>query len=180
MKLPKIMEGDYEPHFSVKHMLKDVRIAGRMAEAAGIELTIAEAARTALLDEVKHGHADEDYSAVGRKYFPVTPKTQAAPSPAPVASAVEAAILPISEERETVGDAMSRNGDNGMEVVEEVTPLNEADAPWKPVEVSVPAVVDELETEQPESAATSAEADSEEGEPRRGFFSRMLGRVADY
>ncbi len=32
MKVPKMMEGDFEPHFSVKHMLKDVRIGMKLAE----------------------------------------------------------------------------------------------------------------------------------------------------
>ena len=40
MKLPMMMQGNFEPHFSVKHMLKDVVIATRLARggsnAAGV------------------------------------------------------------------------------------------------------------------------------------------------
>ena len=35
MKVPLMLAGDFEPHFSVKHMLKDVRIAAKLARDAG-------------------------------------------------------------------------------------------------------------------------------------------------
>ena len=38
LKLPKMMSGDYEPHFSLKHMFKDVQLGIHMANALDIEI----------------------------------------------------------------------------------------------------------------------------------------------
>ena len=70
MKLPKMLEGDFEPHFSVKHMLKDVQIAVRLARAHGLRFGATEAARDALLAEADQGRADADYSSMSRAFFP--------------------------------------------------------------------------------------------------------------
>jgi hypothetical protein len=72
MKVPIMMAGDFEPHFSVKHMLKDVRIGMKLAENFGIELPVTQAAGEMLLDEVKNGRAEADYASVAQKYFPVS------------------------------------------------------------------------------------------------------------
>jgi 3-hydroxyisobutyrate dehydrogenase-like beta-hydroxyacid dehydrogenase len=69
MKLPKIIQGDFEPHFSLKHMLKDMQIASRYGLSQHLELGVTAAARDRLLEQMQRGHGDEDYSAVARKYF---------------------------------------------------------------------------------------------------------------
>ena len=74
MKVPMMLAGDYEPHFSVKHMLKDVRIAAKMARDFSLDLPVAEVSRDMLLAELKQGRGDEDYSSVAQKYFPASPK----------------------------------------------------------------------------------------------------------
>jgi 3-hydroxyisobutyrate dehydrogenase-like beta-hydroxyacid dehydrogenase len=70
MKLPKMIAGDFEPYFSVKHMLKDMQIASRVGLAHHLELAVTAAARDRLLEQDQRGHGDEDFSAVVRKYFP--------------------------------------------------------------------------------------------------------------
>jgi 3-hydroxyisobutyrate dehydrogenase-like beta-hydroxyacid dehydrogenase len=70
MKLPKMMDGDFEPQFSVKHMLKDLQIAERLADSLELKFPVTEAARDVQLSELKTGHGDEDYSCVVRQYFP--------------------------------------------------------------------------------------------------------------
>lgn len=70
MKLPKMLAADFEPQFSVKHMLKDMEIASRLARIAGVELGVADAARRSLSAEDKHGRGDSDYSSVVRNFFP--------------------------------------------------------------------------------------------------------------
>ncbi len=76
MKLPKMMERKFDPHFSVKHMLKDMQIASRLALSHHLELGVCSAAGDRLLEQVQQGHGDEDYSAVIRKYFPeIRPET---------------------------------------------------------------------------------------------------------
>ena len=70
MKLPMMLEGNFEPHFSVKHMLKDVVIATRLARSHGIDLGATGASRDSLEGEMKNGRGDDDYSALVRNYFP--------------------------------------------------------------------------------------------------------------
>ena len=70
MKLPMMMEGNFEPHFSVKHMLKDIVIATRLARGFGIEFGATDASRHGLTEEMRQGRGDSDYSSLFRQYFP--------------------------------------------------------------------------------------------------------------
>jgi 3-hydroxyisobutyrate dehydrogenase-like beta-hydroxyacid dehydrogenase len=70
MKLPMMMEGNFEPHFSVKHMLKDVVIATRLARSFGMEFGATDASRHGLTEEMRQGRGDDDYSSLFRQYFP--------------------------------------------------------------------------------------------------------------
>lgn len=70
MKLPMMMEGNFEAHFSVKHMLKDVVIATRLARAFGLEFGATDASRHGLVEEMRQGRGDDDYSSLFRQYFP--------------------------------------------------------------------------------------------------------------
>jgi 3-hydroxyisobutyrate dehydrogenase-like beta-hydroxyacid dehydrogenase len=69
MKLPKMLSRDFEPHFSVKHMLKDMQIATQLASANYLDLGVTSAARDQLGEQMQWGHGDQDYSAVLRKYL---------------------------------------------------------------------------------------------------------------
>jgi 3-hydroxyisobutyrate dehydrogenase-like beta-hydroxyacid dehydrogenase len=69
MKLPKMLERDFAPHFSVKHMLKDMQIASQLALSHYLDLGVTVAARDQLLEQIQWGHGDDDYSAVLRKYL---------------------------------------------------------------------------------------------------------------
>jgi len=113
MKLPMMMEGRFEPHFSVKHMLKDVVIASRLARSYDIDLGATNAARNSLESEMKRGHGDDDYSALVRQYFPTGGslklgaqdkeaedqtqfaglETEPTPSPVPITEAT--AVIPV-------------------------------------------------------------------------------------
>ena len=70
MKLPMMMDGNFEPHFSVKHMLKDVEIATRLARSFGLEFGATDASRRGLVEEMRQGRGDDDYSSLFRQYFP--------------------------------------------------------------------------------------------------------------
>jgi 3-hydroxyisobutyrate dehydrogenase-like beta-hydroxyacid dehydrogenase len=78
MKLPKMIEGDFEPHFSIKHMLKDVQIATRLGRSQGLNFGATEAARESLRSEMAEGRGDLDYAAVIQVYFPDGSPLQAA------------------------------------------------------------------------------------------------------
>jgi 6-phosphogluconate dehydrogenase (decarboxylating) len=69
MKLPKMLARDFAPHFSVKHMLKDMQIANQMALSHYLDLGVTTAARNQLFEQMQWGHGDNDYSAVLRKYL---------------------------------------------------------------------------------------------------------------
>src|SRR6185436_15332108 len=69
MKLPKMVSRDFEPHFSVKHMLKDMQIANQIGLSNYLDLGVTAAARDQLLEQMHWGHGDDDYSVVARKYL---------------------------------------------------------------------------------------------------------------
>src|SRR5213595_4181912 len=70
LKVPRIISADFEPHFSVKHMLKDMQIANRMGRHFDLDLTVAGATRDRLLDEARQGRGDDDYSSIARRFLP--------------------------------------------------------------------------------------------------------------
>src|SRR2546430_17571738 len=61
MKLPMMMEGNFEPHFSVKHMLKDVVIATRLARAFGVEFGATDASRHGFDEGIGRGGGGADH-----------------------------------------------------------------------------------------------------------------------
>src|SRR5437773_2449708 len=69
MKLPNMLERDFQPHFSVKHMLKDVEIANQIALSHFLDLRVTAAARDQLVEQMQWGHGEDDYSSVLRKYL---------------------------------------------------------------------------------------------------------------
>src|SRR5437763_14472324 len=69
LKLPKMLERDFEPHFSVKHMLKDMQIVSQVALSRYLDLGVTAAVHDQLLEHVQWGHGDDDYSSVVRKYL---------------------------------------------------------------------------------------------------------------
>ena len=69
MKLPKMLSQDFEPHFSVKHMLKDMQIANHVGSSHYLDLGVTAAVRDQLLEQMQWGHGDDDFSVVARKYL---------------------------------------------------------------------------------------------------------------
>jgi 3-hydroxyisobutyrate dehydrogenase-like beta-hydroxyacid dehydrogenase len=64
MKLPAMMSGAYEPHFSLKNMLKDGRYAHELAKEKNI-LTPALTATVAAMEQAERaGKGEQDYSVV--------------------------------------------------------------------------------------------------------------------
>lgn len=70
MKLPKMIKNDFEPHFALKHMLKDMKIASQLGLSHHLELAVTTAARDRLLEQEQRGYTEEDFSVIVRKYFP--------------------------------------------------------------------------------------------------------------
>ncbi len=103
MKIPLMEAGNYETHFSVKHMLKDVRIAAKLSEIYFLKLPLNELSSDLLLEEMKNGHADADYSSLAQRYFPardsLTKETIAPAKPvaAPLPAAPPLSAVKVSE-----------------------------------------------------------------------------------
>ncbi|PZR73757.1 MAG: hypothetical protein DLM52_10565 [Chthoniobacterales bacterium] len=70
MKLPLMIAGNFEPHFSVKHMLKDMQIANRLGRDFELDLDVASATRDRLLEEARQGRGDQDYASIAQKFLP--------------------------------------------------------------------------------------------------------------
>lgn len=64
MKLPLILQRNFEPHFSTKNMLKDLRFALALAKENHIELPTTGATAGALENLIFQGLGDKDYSVL--------------------------------------------------------------------------------------------------------------------
>ncbi len=62
LKEPKLTSGDFSPQFSVKHMLKDVRLAIALAQPGSVPL--GSAVREQLTEAHRRGFSDEDMAAL--------------------------------------------------------------------------------------------------------------------
>jgi 3-hydroxyisobutyrate dehydrogenase-like beta-hydroxyacid dehydrogenase len=179
MKLPKMIQGDFEPHFSVKHMLKDMQIASRLGLFSHLELGVSAAARDRLLEQMQRGHGDEDYSAIVRKYFPdVGPErseqvalelfeVSEAPAPAP-----DEASIPANDQPDNIIQSFPQAAEQTLSEPEPV-PV----AAIEPAAEGQAEFADETneETGPPILSPEMAEEESHQ----RGFFGRLLRRASN-
>jgi 3-hydroxyisobutyrate dehydrogenase-like beta-hydroxyacid dehydrogenase len=66
MKLPAMITGNYEPHFSLKNMLKDADYGLSLADEKSVKAPALAVMAEAMRSAVAAGHAEEDFSVVGR------------------------------------------------------------------------------------------------------------------
>lgn len=64
MKGPKMLQGDYAPHFPLKHQQKDVRLALGLGDQVNQAMPLAAAANEAFKAAKASGLGDDDFSAV--------------------------------------------------------------------------------------------------------------------
>jgi 3-hydroxyisobutyrate dehydrogenase-like beta-hydroxyacid dehydrogenase len=69
-KLPKMVAGEYEPHFSLKHMFKDVQLGIRLANGLNIEIPATTVTAGVLYGAINQGWGDLDFSALYKIYAP--------------------------------------------------------------------------------------------------------------
>ena len=62
-KLPKIIKGEFEPHFPLKHQQKDLRLALELASSKDQPLPVTSAANDLLVRACEQGHGDKDFCA---------------------------------------------------------------------------------------------------------------------
>ncbi len=67
-KLPIMVTGEFEPHFALKHMLKDVELGLAEAKTFGVLLPACGAVAASMQDAAKAGWSDMDFSVVAKHY----------------------------------------------------------------------------------------------------------------
>nr|MBA2413789.1 NAD(P)-dependent oxidoreductase [Burkholderiaceae bacterium] len=191
MKLPKMLEGDFEPHFSVKHMLKDMQIASRLGRSYGLTLGATEVARDALEHDAGQGHGDDDYSSVMRGFFPDGAPGKAGSSGGQEEQATLSGLdeRPNAKAPNDLADGVEqrdRANDERAEPVirEEVSgPVARTESNPPPAEIR-----NEQQNGQAHASTESAtptkvaavQSDPDTERERRGFFSRILSKAGDY
>jgi 3-hydroxyisobutyrate dehydrogenase-like beta-hydroxyacid dehydrogenase len=70
LKLPKMISADYEAHFSLKHMFKDVQLGIHMANALDIEIPATTVTAGVMYGALNQGWGDLDFSALYKIYEP--------------------------------------------------------------------------------------------------------------
>lgn len=68
LKLPKMLTGDFSPHFSVKHMFKDVQLAIQLANSLDLEIPATTAAAGVLFGGMNKGWGDLDFASVFKQF----------------------------------------------------------------------------------------------------------------
>ena len=68
LKLPKMMSGDFEPHFSLKHMFKDVQLGIQLAGKFDLDVPATSAVGAVMLGALAKGWGDLDYAALAKAY----------------------------------------------------------------------------------------------------------------
>lgn len=92
LKLPKMISGDYEPHFSLKHMFKDVQLGVHLAHSLGLEIPATTVTAGTMYGAVNHGWGDLDFASLFRLYEQALGKKSVAAEPAPAAPAQPAVV----------------------------------------------------------------------------------------
>ena len=70
LKLPQIIDTDFEPRFTLANMLKDTRMAMELARSFGISFPALAATETQMRTVAdKDGNADRDFSVIASEYF---------------------------------------------------------------------------------------------------------------
>ena len=68
LKLPKLLNGDYDTHFSLKHMLKDVQFGLDMGAECHLDLPVTRSTAEAMRDGMARGWGDLDFACVMKRY----------------------------------------------------------------------------------------------------------------
>lgn len=190
MKLPKMIERNFEPHFSVKHMLKDIQIAIRLGLSHHIELAITAATRDRLLEQMQQGREGEDYSVVARRYLAEIISPAAAEAAAPQLFSDQVPLAPFSEIQFQPEAAAAQEPSSFVplmpEMVAQESEISEiATAPAsKDAKIAAAAAEPQIEEENTSIAAedvsvpTPPQEQQREAAEHEGLFGRWLHRSA--
>jgi len=190
MKLPKMIERNFEPHFSVKHMLKDIQIAIRLGLSHHLELAITAATRDRLLEQMQQGREEEDYSVVARRYLADIISPAAAEAAAPQLFSDQVPLVPFSEIQFQPEPAAAQEPSSFVPLMPEIVAQESETSEIVTVpasedaEISVSAAEPQVEPENTSVATEDASAPAPPQEEQRetaeheGLFGRWLRRSA--
>jgi hypothetical protein len=149
LKLPKMAAGDYEPHFSLKHMFKDVQLGISLANTFELDVPATTVTAGVLFGGLNRGWGELDFSALYKTYAPAAgaekPAALPAPvrpatSPAPVSPVARPAATPPTESSPASTPAPAPVGEEKMAKVVEVSPAKEhVFVPRAPIPAASPA-----------------------------------------
>lgn len=98
LKLPKMLTREYDPHFSLKNMFKDVQLAIHMANAFDLDIPATTATAGVMYGGLNRGWGDQDFSVVTEMFpQPAIPEPEPEPKPEPKPEP-EPAPAPLSAE----------------------------------------------------------------------------------
>ena len=80
LKLPAMLGGDYAPHFSLKHMFKDVQLGIELANRLELDVPATSTVGAVMYGAVMKGWGDLDYAAVAKLYDNHTGTQKAPPA----------------------------------------------------------------------------------------------------
>ncbi len=66
MKLPTIIADDFSPHFTVRHLMKDLRHAASLSQPKNLATPAVDAAMASLKRAEQKGHLDDDFSIMAK------------------------------------------------------------------------------------------------------------------
>jgi len=129
LKLPKMVAGDYEAHFSLKNMFKDVQLGIHMANALDIEIPATTVTAGVIYGALNQGWGELDYASVFKNYatpepvdeYPALPQIPHIATPSQIPMTAEE-VLAEAEGRpgsgsdsapEKQAETTSSNGDRG-------------------------------------------------------------------
>ena len=68
MKLPAMIAGDYEPHFSLNNMFKDSQFALTLAKEAGVDIPALATTAGSMYQSIKAGHGEHDFCSIFSRF----------------------------------------------------------------------------------------------------------------
>lgn len=98
MKMPLMLQGDFEPRFSAKNMLKDIQFALDIIKQRGVELPVTAVTAEAFRKVVQSGLGDADVAALATQYDYSGKEELLFPLEAPnslLASASKSSLAPV-------------------------------------------------------------------------------------
>ncbi len=153
IKLPKMVAADYDPHFSLKHMFKDVQLAIHMANALDIEVPATTVTAGVMYGALNRGWADLDFASIFKLYDGAFPAARIEP-PAQIESPRPA----LPDEKPSVPDEPPKSEGLPAPVAEKSPEEN----PVKPPQSNSETKPMEVVTDVPKDAKPAGDVASED------------------